>query len=132
VDKSYPEARLRVMSVAQRNPDSLRDVYVRAHKAYEDYVQRSYHVSANRRPLNLVVVPAVFLRDGERFAGATADTSTRYEAREATLYVADLPGFEREDLPGGIALHLCPLALSTERCQATADAFEQSFRAASP
>jgi hypothetical protein len=132
VDQQYPEARLRVMSVATRNPDTLRDIYVRAHKAYDDYVQRSYHVSANRRALNLVVVPAVFLRDAERFAGATPNTSTRYEPREATLYVADLPGFEREDMPGGIALHLCPLALSTAVCQSTADAFEQSFRASSP
>jgi predicted Ser/Thr protein kinase len=132
VDQSYPEARLRVMSVAQRNPDSLRDVYVRAHKAYEDYVQRSYHVSANRRPLNLVIAPAVFLRDNKRFPEATPDTSSRYEAREATLYLADLPGFEREDLPAGIAFHLCPLALSIERCRETADAFEQSFRTANP
>jgi serine/threonine-protein kinase len=132
VDQKFPDARLRVMSVAQRNPEGLRDTYVRAHKAYEDFVQRSYHVSANRRPLNLVVAPAVFLRDAKRFAGATPDTSTWYEPREATLYLADLPGFEREDLPGGIALHLCPLALSAERCQATADAFEKVFRTSSP
>jgi serine/threonine-protein kinase len=132
VDQSYPDVHLRVMSVATRKPDTLRDVYVRVHKAYDDYVQKAYHVSANRRPLNLVIAPAVFIRDASRFVGATPETSTWYEAREATLYVADLPGFEREDMPGGIALHLCPLALTTKDCQSTADSFEQSFRVANP
>jgi len=78
-------------------------------------------------------VPAAFLRDPQRFADTTPDASTRYEPREATLLVADLPGFEREDLPAGLALHLCPLvsALPAQRCQSLADGFDKAFRATS-
>src|SRR5262249_16308937 len=111
VDKMYPEARVRVLSVARRDPDALAGVYVRARAAYLAFLrQREPERTANPRPLNLVIVPAAFLRDAARFADATPQAASRYEARDATLLLADLPGFEREDLPPGIALHLCPVA----------------------
>jgi serine/threonine-protein kinase len=128
-DHTYPEAKLRVLSVAPRNTDGLRELFMSVRDSYQGYLARESKGAASRRPLNLAVVPAVFLRDTNRFADATPKASIRYSALEATLFVADLPGFEREDLPVGIAWHLCPSTLSNKECQALADGFEKQFRA---
>src|SRR5262249_26890694 len=131
VDQSYRDNRLRVISVAPRDPELLRATYVRAQGAYQRFLEgERVGVPPSRRPLNLGIVPAAVLPYLHRFPDTKRNATTRYEPVDATLYLADLPGFEREDLPGGLALHFCPVvaSMSVARCQSLADGFEKTFR----
>ena len=61
-------------------------------------------------PLNLVIVPQKLLDDGSLFPDLpTNEGSTyayRYIEKKRTLFVNDTKGFEQQDLPDGVALHV--------------------------
>jgi hypothetical protein len=85
------------------------------------------------RPLNVVIVPQSLLNKPELWPDYVIDPKSTYPSRyvpnRATLFVADTPGFERKELPYGVALHaLAPVAeLSNEDCLLLAEKFEAYY-----
>src|SRR5260370_1316440 len=73
-------------------------------------------------PLNLVLAPQAMLNQADLWPGWQLDPSVDYPSRyvpgKRTLYVADAPGFERDELPFAVALHvLAATSLSDADCR---------------
>jgi hypothetical protein len=88
-------------------------------------------------PLNLVIVPQKQLDDAALWPGVPTNPDSTYGSRyidaKRTLFVNDTKGFERQDLPYGVALHvLYPVAaLSSEEILRLAEKFEQDYNSKS-
>jgi hypothetical protein len=128
VDEKYPDVLLRVVSTTPRDPKPLRDQVVAARALYPEFLKaEGVKAEMVARPLNLAIVPQAFLNRADLWPDVKpgSDYPTRYKAQDATLYIADTPGFESSDLTYGIGLHLCaPLPLSDAQCADLADRFE--------
>jgi hypothetical protein len=143
VDRSFPADGLRIQSVLPRDTARLAAKVREISTALRLFLGRATQAAARGaagasiRPLNLVVVPESVLNKPELWPGYRLDAESTYPSRyveaKSTLFVADTVGFERRELPYGVALHvLAPLRdLSNEECLALAEKFQAEFLAKS-
>jgi len=133
VDRTYgPPDRLRVMSVIPLDPDQMLATYRKARTAYQAYLKsEGIDLAFVIGPLNLAIVEQEVLNSADHWPDVKPNTDypTRYQAMEATLYVRCGAGFQRTDLPYGLALHYCAriVRLSNDRCLELAEGFEHYF-----
>jgi serine/threonine-protein kinase len=121
-DETFKDDGVRVQSVAKRDAAAVRDAYRDVLARFRVFAAGStlapMHALAadfHPAPLNLVIVPQAMLDtpalwpDFELSADRTYPS--RYVPTKRTLFVNDTGGFERRDLPYGVALHvLAPVA----------------------
>lgn len=139
VDERFPEGAVRILSMSPRDSRSLHERVLTARKLFPSFLaEESIHPDPSEmaaRPLNLAIVPQSMMNRADLWPDfnlkAGTDYPSRYSAISATLYVADATGFERRDLPYGLALHFCaPMKrLSNEQCLDLAEKFERYFAA---
>ncbi len=129
VDQTFEGERLRLQSAAARDVSSLRGRYQEVIRLLREFLALSTLPSARQLavrfappPLTVTVVPQSILNRPDLWPGFDIKPDKTYPSRyvepHRTLFVADVPGFERRDLAYGIALHvLAPeRALSTDDC----------------
>jgi hypothetical protein len=121
-DETFKDDGLRVQSVKRRDAAAVRDAYrailgeLRAFLATADLAPaRALAADFRPPPLNLAVVPQSILDAPALWPeySLSADNTypSRYVPSKRTLFVNDSSGFERRDLPYGVALHvLTPVA----------------------
>jgi predicted Ser/Thr protein kinase len=102
---------------------TLRDHVARLERGLDEFLHASTLASAKAAlaaaahppPLNLAVVPQSILNAPDLWPGYSIKPESTYPSRyvdaRRTLFIADTPGFERRELPYGVALHvLTPVA----------------------
>jgi serine/threonine protein kinase len=132
VDQRFPDLRLRVMSVDDRDVLPVARIYRRARGAYRQYLRaQGIDVAFEIGPLNLVLVGQQLLNNRAHWPTAkpNVDYPTRYQASSATLYVQNGERMMDSDLPYGLALHFSARipdrALTDERRYELAEGFER-------
>jgi hypothetical protein len=139
-DEKFEADGLRVQSTEKRDATKVRDQVrailddLRAWLGTSDVAAaRALAADFHPLPLNLVIVPQKMIDDGSLFPDMpTSEGSTypyRYIEKKRTLFVNDSKGFERADLPDGIALHVLTWvpALSNEQVLRLSEKFEQHY-----
>jgi serine/threonine protein kinase len=132
VDEKFADLGVRIISTSARDPKPLADAVVHARAILPAFLKgEGVTAEVPMRPLNLAIVPQALLNRPDLWPDSKAGTDypSRYEMRDATLYVADVKGFETRELPGGLALHmLAPVKqLSNEQVYDLADRFERYY-----
>jgi hypothetical protein len=135
-DQNFAPDLLRVQSAAPRDARalaSLRDRYLAIRRALGEFLKTSTVPEARAAaeapapPLNLVLVPQAILNQPALWPGFVVDPGndypSRYLAEKRTLFMADTRGFEREELPYGVALHVLAPRLADRDCLALAEKF---------
>ena len=143
-DEKFDGDGLRVQSTAKRDAVRVRDDYKQILTALRAWLPSTDLAPARAvakefrvPPLNLVIVPQAQLDDGALWPGMPTNPGSTYGSRyvdaKRTLFVNDTKGFERRDLPYGVALHvLNPVAaLSNEDILRLAEKFEQDYNSKS-
>jgi len=139
-DQTFKDDALRVQSVHARDADAVRAAYRDVLGALRDFLAasdlpaaRTVAADFKAPPLNLVIVPQATLDAPtlwpEYPLSADKTYPSRYVAPKRTLFVNDSAGFERRDLPYGVALHvLTPVAaLSDADIVRLAEKFEGHY-----
>jgi serine/threonine protein kinase len=138
-DEKFEADGLRVQSTQKRDAAKVRDdvrailAELRAWLATSDVpAARALAADFHPPPLNLVIVPQKLLDDGSLFPdmpNSPNGYTYRYIEKKRTLFMNDSKGFERQDLPDGIALHVLTWvpALSTEEVLSLSEKFEQHY-----
>jgi serine/threonine-protein kinase len=137
VDEKFDADGLRVQASTKRDPAALRDRYRAILASLREFMRGDGELAASAgatvAPLTVVVVPQPVLEDAKRWPGWVIKTDmsypSRYVAARRTLFIADVNGFERDELPYGVALHvLAPLgSLTNDRVLALAEKFEAYY-----
>ncbi|HWE28273.1 MAG TPA: serine/threonine-protein kinase [Polyangia bacterium] len=139
-DERFESDGLRVQSTQQRDAAKVRGEYVQILASLRAWLPTTDLPAARALanefrvpPLNLVIVPQAQLDDGARWPDFPTNEGSTYGSRyvdtKRTLFVNDTKGFERRDLPYGVALHvLTPVAaLSNDDILRLAEKFEQHY-----
>ena len=139
-DEKFEADGLRVQSTEKRDAAKIRDDVhaildeLRVWLATSDVpAARALATDFHPPPLNLVIVPQKMIDDGSLFPDLpTNEGSTypyRYIEKKRTLFVNDTKGFERRDLPDGVALHVLTWvpALSNAEVLRLPEKFEQHY-----
>ena len=140
VDQTFESDRLRVQSAAARDLTSIRQRYQEAMRllheflaASSDGVARQVAARASSPPLTVTVVPQSVLNRPDLWPGFDIKPDktygSRYSEPHRTLFVADVPGFERRELAYGVALNVLASesALSNDAYVTMADQFEAFY-----
>ena len=139
VDKTYAAEGVRVQSSSQRDPAALRDAYravvgtLREFEALSELPDVRKAAASQPAPLTIVVVPQAILDKQALWPDFPMKPDVSYPSRyvptRRTLFVADEPGFEKGELPYGVALHaFAPIAsLSQEGILSLAEKFEAYY-----
>jgi serine/threonine-protein kinase len=127
VDRRYEADRLRVASVAARDPDELRAAFVAAQDRFVAMLEAAGVAGAGRQPLNLVVVPRAVLCDRRIYEKGSslarcAEATLFLRARDQTAYVADVADSLASDLAQAAAANVC-LHARAGACEAIFDRF---------
>jgi hypothetical protein len=89
-------------------------------------------------PLNLVIVRQALLNDPALWPDYQLDPKSTYPSRyvptRSTLFIASNAGFERKELPYGVALHLLARApeLTNEECLTLSEKFQSYYLSGAP
>jgi hypothetical protein len=116
-DERFEADGLRVQSTEKRDANKVREevrailAELRVWLAESDVpAARAVAADFHPPPLNLVLVPQKMIDDGSLFPELpTHEGSTypyRYIDKKRTLFMNDTKGFDRQDLPDGIAWHV--------------------------
>jgi serine/threonine-protein kinase len=142
VDEKFETDGLRVEAASTRDAGALRDRYKTILAALREFMRGEKELQAIAEtgvaPLTLVVVPQSVLEDARRWPGYVIKPDMSYPSRyvdvRRTLFIADAPGFETQELPYGVAMHaLVPVkSLSTERLLFLAEKFEAYYTSKRP
>ena len=131
VDERFEEDRLRVISVAKRDPKNVLAAVRQARRDFQTYL--SAHGVARQvaaLPLNVVIVPPERMCDARLYESGAApagcqDKVSQYRPREKTLYLADDEDAMAANLPLAVATTMC-LHSEVEPCDALVVPFAQA------
>jgi hypothetical protein len=142
VDQKFEADGLRVEATGTRDAGALRDRYKTILEALREFMRGEKDLQTIAEtgvaPLTVVVVPQSVLEDAKRWPGYVIKPDMSYPSRyvdtRRTLFIADAPGFETQELPYGVAMHalVSVKSLSTERLLFLAEKFEAYYTSKRP
>lgn len=131
VDERFEEDRLRVISVARRDPKSVLAAVRQARRDFQTYLSaHGVKGEVAAPPLNVVILPPERMCDARLYESGAApagcqDKVSQYRPREKTLYLADDEDAMAANLPLAVATTMC-LHSAVEPCDALVVPFAQS------